>query len=740
MRLNYITELNSLVRSVVLKSSHQAEAINKWVVSNYGVNAVSNDYKTWRYYLNLAGEPHFTNTPMEVYVMETNNKQPLNKELLEKYKKTRDDLSRHQNAYKELVSEYPNNESLIRGMINPVDMDVAYNAKNGAVLAYSNYYADVNDRTVMKKLSKYTESLYYRWFNAMYLDVEEYYLHTFLAFLYSNLYTKIDLIRMENIHTHKAHIHHIEQFFMSNLDIDTRYLNNKSKMWLYQNLRAIMTNMGQIETFKQILDNVITPNEIGVGKVTVMKTKPFLIDSSNSLKENFTTDTINQLIVSGLNEYYNLDGMSISEVTSMEINNGYIHETQYMDINELVDRVKAKIDQNNELETDTKVIHLLGKEDRDILPFPRINMVLDNLFHIASKSICEFNIRYVDNSSNTTYTITMSQAIRLLAYHLLKLCNVESVGGVIRIGSNSVFAINDINVHNLFLNDGSDYSYISRLESTRPSMYDEYFNSTDVVEYINKGIDYFIDEWLVKSSLLNQVSIANMDVVNKHKCSDEFELLVGDITREIGITIPEKYNYLEAIKNLIYVIGNGELVLSLSEVNMESIQSYVDLLSKTTSYNLQIVGSSKVGDSLHIFDIGWGELDAPPTVTINGYTNGLEDLVGDLEEGIVPTVTGHNVSGNSYLHMSDMTPMNGLATDESVMLKGVFKLKDYNTKKEIYSNIYSDNKYLHMSDMTPMNGLATDESVMLKGISKVSLFSESNVFSTGGTYKLELKK
>ena len=738
MRINYLTELKSLVRSIVLKSSHQAEAINKNIINTYGINYVSNDYKTWRYYLNLNGQYHFTNEEMEVHVLETNTTMPLTKELLAKFKKTREELSRCQINYKKLVKRYPNNELLIKGMINPVEMEEAYNAKDGVLLSYSKIYADINDVGVLRKLSKYTESIYYRWFNPFYIEMEEFSIQTFLAYLYSNLYTKIDLIRMENIHTHKVHPYHMEYFFRSHLDIDTRYLNKKSKMWLYQNLRAVMTNNGKSETFKQILDNVITPNEVGVGKVNINKTKPRLINTDNNIKPNFTTDSINQIIVNNMNEHYYIDGMTLSEVTSIEIKNGYIHETQYMDVNELVERVKRKIDKNNEINLETKVIHLLGKEDRDILPFPRLNVVLDNLFHIGSKSICDFDLKFIDPNNNITYSITMIKAIRLLGCLLLRYCNKEAEE--ITIASKSVFNDNDIDIYRLMIPDYSSYKYIKRLDEIRPFMNSEYFNPIDLTKYITDGIDYFIMEWLIKSSLVNQISIANMDVLNLHKCYDEFDLYIGDIVNEIGLDLSDGYNYLDSIKGLIYSISGGSLILDLNEVTTGAIHTYIDLLNKTTSYNIQIIGSTTSSNSLHMFDVGMGELNGPVIVTVSGYINGLEELKGDMNVGYIPRVVTNIISDNDYLHKSDMTPMNGGASDLSTMIPVRYDLLDTTKERGILSTILSDGKYMNMNNITPMNGGASDLSTMIRNVVKETINIEGGVLYAGASFRLELKK
>lgn len=734
----YMNELNGLVRSILIKSSHQATAINDNIINKYGENYVAADYRTWRYYLNLNGQYHFTNDEMEIYVIELNTVEKLTKELLVKYKKTREDLSRYGITYKKLLKTYPNNELLIKGMITPVDMETAYTAVDGTILCYSKYYADPNDDMVLRKVSRYLERIYVRWFNPAYIETEEYYVAEFLAYLYSTLHTKIDIIRMENIHTHMAHSYHVNNFFKSHLNLDVSFLNYKSKLWLYQNLRAVMTNNGATETFQQLLDNVITPNQVGVGKVVINKAKPQLLEANlnNPYKPMFTTDNVNQLLVENLNEHYYLDGMSLAEITAIEVNNGYIHETQFMDLNELVDRVRTRINDNNDINLETKVIHLLGKEDRDILPFPRINMVLDNLFHIGSKAECEYEINYTDPVTSNVYKMTMHQAIRLLGHYLMAYGGKETE--VMSIGSKSVFLRDDIDISGLLIPDGTNFRYMTILDEYRPLMNMVYFNSDDVATYISEGIDYFTMEWIMKSSVLNQVAIANMDVLNRYRCFDIYDLEINHVEDEIGLIKNENYDYIEAIKGLITTITNGRLMLDLNEVNQDSINSYVSLLSKTTSYNIQIIGSSTTSNSLHMFDPGIGEITAPVLITFNGYLNGLENLEGDLKTGIIPKVRANTISDDRYYLASELVPMNGRATGEYRMLKERFYLVDRSVS--INAINIADDTYSRMSDVGPMNGQAVSPSNMIRKIKYQTQTAGGDFFGAGGTFKLELKK
>lgn len=269
--LTYIPELYRLVRSIVIKSSHQANLINENIIKKYGVNAVSSDSSTWRYYLNLNGEYHFSNEEMMVNVIETSTTMKLTKELLSLYPKTKYDLMLYTNTYKDLVSKYPANELLIKCMLNPVDYSKSINIEDGEIISYSSVYLEVNEHSIMRELSLYTKSIYSRWFNEMYLKTSPRYLPTFLAYLYSTLPIKIDSIRFTNIHTHKVSKFHMNSFFSSNLDLDTRYMNYKSRLWLYQNLRSIMINTGKDETLEEIINNVLTPNGVGIGGLLLKK-------------------------------------------------------------------------------------------------------------------------------------------------------------------------------------------------------------------------------------------------------------------------------------------------------------------------------------------------------------------------------------------------------------------------------------------------------------------------------------
>ena len=706
MKTDYISELKSLVRSITIKSSHQCDSINKNIINSYGSNFLKDDINTWRYYLNLDGEYHFSNTQdIQVFVIETESYHKLTKDLLDVYPKTKGELIKYSRTYLDLIKKYPSDETLIKGILNPTPIEVSSIAKDGSIISFNTNTLDESDHAVLRLLSQYTQSIYLRWYNPMYSEIDEYYLSSFLMYVYSTLEAKIDLIRLENIHTHNAHPYHIEQFFRSTVGLNTNFLNRKSKLWLYQNLRAVMSNVGKSETFTQIVDNVLTPNGVGVGSVNIIKAKP-LYSSFNAryefIKPIYDTSRTNQLISVPLNEHYNLDTMSIPEIVSLEVENGYVHETQYMELNELINKVEDRVVLNNHIELDTKVIHLLRREDRDILPFPRVNMILDSLFYLHSKTSVDYTFTFTDSNTNIVYTLTFHQGVRLLVYLLLKMCDKPTE--FIELESRSVIKKDPIDITNLLVNDDTTFDYLNLLDGIKPIMNTQYTEYPEIVAYVNEGIEYFTMDWILKSSMLNYVSIANMDLVDITRHTDSFTVTTDDINIEIDLLEDSSYRHFESIQELLLSISGGAFATDVNNLEADAIISYIELLSKLSSHNIQVIGNNRTGSALHLFDQGIGILEGESTVELSYFFNGLEDLVGDINIATPPTVVVNRTPPYQYLVNSDLHPMYGMWTKRGTLTEAIFNLhsEDVYEVTDVSSN--QDEVYKE-STLGPMSGL-----------------------------------
>ena len=708
--------IDCLSRSISIKSSHQASLTNKYIVSTYGVNYVNIDNpETWRYYMNINGDYHFSNAEIYVTTVESNSVMLLYNNLLENYPETKEKLLEYDDMFNSLVSTYPVEETLIRGILQPVDYSTVSTLKDGEIISYATSYIEDNESEIMRRLNTYSKNIYTRWFNPLYLDTDPLYLSMFFAFLYSTYPIKIDAMRFENIHTHKAHSYHIGNFFESNLNIDTQYMNSKSKLWLYQNLRAVMTNNGKDDTLSEIMDNVLTENGVGVGNLEVLRSKP--IEDSRAMKipemNIIKVEDDNTLVFNPMNEYYEKGNIKLPSLLTTEIENDYIHHTAYSTLDELENRIAEDISKNTKINTNSKALHMVGSQERDLLPFPRVNVILDNLFHIYSTSSANYEINFIDSNTNTLYSLTYGTAIRLMGYYLSKISNMDT--NDLYIISRAVLSQDaDYDIDDLLLDDGSTYQYIRELSIRRPYMADDYLSKKSTTRYVQAVINYFVDEWILKSSMRNQLSVANMELVGRTNHYAEIGIHIGDIKEEIGlIETDDGYDYMTALESVILALSDDVLQVDVNEINKEAIKAYADMVKKTTSYHLQIITDGDNTEKLHVFDVGLGLLESTPIININGYLNGFEPLGGELIDApiSVPEIT-HTHDNMAYLE-PELTDNNGTAVIPNRMLP----IRDYRMRDSgistVYVNHVDDNIGMLEPDLNDSNGSAISPSRLL---------------------------
>ena len=649
----YIKANNCLARSITIKSTHQAELINSYISKTYGSLKVNTeDYTTWRYYLNLNGEYHFSNNDVYVYVLETNTTEKLTKALLDTYKNTRLELSKFDSFYRRVIAQYPYDETLIKGIISPVDKSTVYNMEDGTIVSYSTYYVEDNELSIIRDLDIYLQNTYTRWFNPFYLNTDNRYLSIFLTEIYVTLPIKIELLRLDNIHTHKVHKFHMDNFFASNLDIDTTYMNDKSKFWLYQNLKTLMIHTGKNETLQEIVNNVLTPNTVGIGKLSIEKTKPTLLSTmSNPNTDYFNTKDMPSLIVESMNSEYDLDGVTLDEIVSMENNSEYI----ISDISTVVEDVSKLLVKNNEISLATKVVHLAFKGVSELMESSRLNILMDSLFYLHSTTIVTNNIIYTDSNTSVTYNITFNQGVRLLMYYLLKYVN-EPIVTTVTIDSRNVVTNRDIsNIKNLMCNDERNLNYIDYLISNKPNINAMYSSMDYITDYVSGVIKYQQLSWLVTSLVDNPVAESNIEVLNRHVCDSRFTVSINHIDTEIGLnnTI-NGYDYLDSIKELLTCLTEN-ILIDTSSISDNTIRTYVDLVKKTTSYNLQVLNTESNFNSFDLFNHGLGVERAKPIIDAKVVIfNGLENLICDptlykVEDTLIDYDTYNNIIASSEL-------------------------------------------------------------------------------------------
>ena len=264
----YVDDVLLLARSIVLKSESTANSINQFFRDSGAAEVFEEQPETWKYYLNLAGEYHSTDTRMFVTSLDTREMIEFSKANLVEHRATKRGYLPGTRFYKELVRKYPNQIDLIQGILEPIDIQQAIAARDGEILSYDTNLVESNETNLIPELQKKIDGWKVRWDVVDYAKVDDLYPAANLAILYMNIPLFILNIRLANCRTEKVHSFHIRQYLASNGKLDSYIdnLNKKQMLFLYRNIQYINRNAGKQETFDWLVENLLTERLLPLAK------------------------------------------------------------------------------------------------------------------------------------------------------------------------------------------------------------------------------------------------------------------------------------------------------------------------------------------------------------------------------------------------------------------------------------------------------------------------------------------
>jgi hypothetical protein len=261
----YTDSTLSLAETIVVKFSDAASAINYLVMSKLGETSVNlEEPTTWKYYQNIEGSYHLSDTRMTVVSIDTQVEMEFNKANLSVSPLTRVAYEYGQKKYRELVSLYPDQEQLILGILYPANINEAIAAKDGTILNYPSFLIEDNEYTLISKLQEWIYKYIYRWVNTQFSISDDLYVAAYIAQLHLNMVQALFTFRLEACKTNEAHSFHIRQYLASHNRLD-KYLDNLTKeqsLFLYRNILYIQRNCGSVNTFEWLIENLLTNRNI----------------------------------------------------------------------------------------------------------------------------------------------------------------------------------------------------------------------------------------------------------------------------------------------------------------------------------------------------------------------------------------------------------------------------------------------------------------------------------------------
>ena len=125
----------NLIKTLSIKSSIHALLINEGLRDSLTDYEIPSDKTKWKYYLNVSGEYHSSDSLMQVTSLDTREIIIFSKENLEIHVATADAYRYGSREYYSLVNKYPDKENLILGILNPCDINKAVDSEDGTILS-----------------------------------------------------------------------------------------------------------------------------------------------------------------------------------------------------------------------------------------------------------------------------------------------------------------------------------------------------------------------------------------------------------------------------------------------------------------------------------------------------------------------------------------------------------------------------------------------------------------------------
>lgn len=387
----YLKGVLDLVGTMVVKSEVSAQAINNRLRAMlYTVDDLAP--ATWKYYLNLAGKYHHSDTPMTVKSLDTREEIPFTVEALDIHRTTKREYTYRSRYYNELVERYPNQVELILGILNPVDMSTAIAADDHTILYYDTSLVESNEIDLIPRLQTWIYALYNRWNVPDYNVTESLFPAGQLAMMFAFMPKQILNIRLDNCKTDKAHSFHIRQYLTSfgRLDPYFDYMSRKLQLFLYRNIRYLNLNAGKQETFETLTEKVLTDRYFPLAEYTLRH------NSETQSEDLYPSVQLRRQSLNGLSSALGADIKTVSQVLDLEQSlarrNSDVQSEATLEITQAM-----KNSLSSELKTKVLESNVLDKTDAE--PFTLSEVTFNHWIYLAS--IGRYNSVFTVTSPST---------------------------------------------------------------------------------------------------------------------------------------------------------------------------------------------------------------------------------------------------------------------------------------------------------------------------------------------------
>lgn len=414
----YHESVVKLAATLVVKDEATCDIINSRLAMLK--HNVSDDPKTWKYYLNLSGRYHPTDTPMKVTSMDTHEEIDFTRENMDIHRATWREYQYGTRYYKELVARYPNQDILIHGILNPVDLAKAIEAPDHSILYYDASLVESRETNLIPELQHWITAQFVRWANDDYHINNSLFIAARLALLFMSLPAAIKSIRLSNCRTNRAHSYHIRRYLASFGPLDQYYneMNEAQRLYFYRNIRYLMRNNGKAETFHELVKKVLTDRNFPLAQYTIQHNDSTLLD---------TLDPQVQYLRESINGIEAALGEDIRDTRSLLELQRPLARSNYIENQDAETYIPALVQRSLNSEVETKVLESNVLDLKESEPYTLSDILLNQWIYLADIGRYRSILTLQMPNGGDSFKLSMKEAFIVYQYLYMLRLGVDMV-------------------------------------------------------------------------------------------------------------------------------------------------------------------------------------------------------------------------------------------------------------------------------------------------------------------------
>ena len=407
-------ELNQmLVRTLVIKFNRNITILNDWIKLRYGVGAVDPDApKSWKYYMNISGQYHVTDTPMEIISLDTGGPIIFSPATLVAHPATAEAYTYRSRYYYALVKRYPDQEQLILGIMYPADIDHAIAAADGSIVMYPSQLVEPQEITLIQDLESYIQRYIVRWDVDAFGLTDPLYNAAQYAIMCLNLLPRLLNMRVRRCMTYEAHTFHIREYLASHgrLDRFMPYMTLKQSLWLYRNLRYIDRHSGRADQFQHLVQHVLTDRYIPLSDFSIRQLQTF--DSKYYSNISVRRNPVNVLYNAPEKDYLSIQKLYAKEAPLTIGNPDYLMLAQ--------DRITQSLKTSPSSIMQTKDVESSMTDYTNSLPGPLEAVLMRQWAYMSQHDLYSAYVTFKDPITSASVSLTSHDAFIYMYYIFLR--------------------------------------------------------------------------------------------------------------------------------------------------------------------------------------------------------------------------------------------------------------------------------------------------------------------------------